>query len=616
MIIIACLVIAFAQPVVPSGKSGSTSPSAVIGVYIDNSQSMEFTGQGESLLSQAKARASEIVTEFPPDTRFLLLSNGSSKDFSGYTDKQLTIKAINEIRQSSEQMDMDDILLYFSQNVDGRTSAVSTIIIVSDFQESVFTKPIRPYSGPAVIYPLAIQPVATANVSIDTCWLENPLTLAGQGNQIIARINNRSDQDYENFPVRLILNDTLRNETSVRLTAGATTEVSLGFRASSNGWQSGSVQISDFPVLFDNDLLFSFTIESDIPVLLLHGKEENPFLKGIYGNDPYFKFESYIETGFPGSDFSKYSLVILSGIPDITPRLAGRIRTYVQEGGTVWFLPELQGNIYGYNEFLKSISAPEFQGTVPARIESGMGPGQSDWLSEVVVNLDKRLRLPYFNQTLRMIGSPGDRTDILLSASGDLLISRIRHGAGSSIVSAFPLDNLVTDLMYHPLFVPLCYRFATMSARSQPLYQINGLSRPVALRTGGGDGDPVRIVENKSGFETIPVQRTGNGNETILFPDNISTQGIYSAISGSDTIGMLAFNASRAESALKYLPDTVVAKRLGTAGWNIMMNNNSDLYKNPKGFADRIASRKLWHYFLILAFVGLLAESFAMQSKK
>ena len=121
-----------------------------------------------------------------------------------------------------------------------------------------------------------------------------------------------------------MINDTLRNETTIKLPARAVTEVALSFHPNSRGWQTGSVQISDFPVIFDNELLFSFRIESDIPVLHLYEKVENPFLRGVFGNDPYFKFESYGVNGFPRSDFNDYDLVILSGIRKIDSRINSR----------------------------------------------------------------------------------------------------------------------------------------------------------------------------------------------------------------------------------------------------------------------------------------------------
>ncbi len=617
LLVLACLIIAFAQPVIPTEKTGTTAPVSIIGLFVDNSQSMEITEQSESLLSKAKTKAREIVREFPPDSRFQLLYNGSSADLQGITDKELTIKLIDGIRQSSGQMSMAEIFRFFNQVSDDKSINFSSVILISDFQESLFSNPLELNSSAASLFPIPVRASSNNNISIDTCWLDNPLTLSGQNNLLLAKINNRSDQEYEDFPVRLVINDTLRNETTVRLPARAITEVALSFHPYSGGWQTGSVQISDFPVLFDNELLFSFRIESDIPVLMLYENEENPFLRSVFGNDPYFKFESFVEKGFPRSDFGEYNLVVLSGIRNFGPAVSSRLSDYMQNGGTVWFFPELSGDRLNYNLLLKSINVPVFQNIIPFRLDSRIAKEQELWLQEVVVNVDKRLRLPYFNQSFKVTPVSPDRTDLLSSVSGDLLLSQFRVGKGSFVLTGFPLDEKVTDFMYHPLFIPLCYRIATISRHHSALYQVNGLNLPFSVTHLSTIGDHVVSLKNvKTDFETIPVQHAGTGSETILFPGIMPEAGQYSAVAGTDTLARVAFNAPRIESDLDFVADSLLNQRFRKAGWNIPVNNNSLSMQNPKEMADESSAKKVWYFFLIIALLALMAESFVMHNKK
>jgi hypothetical protein len=617
LFILACLILAFAQPVIRKEKQGNAPPASVVGIFIDNSQSMELSEQGESLLAKAKAKAISLAQEFPPGSKFQLLYNGNSYDMPGITDKELTLKLTDGIQQASNELTLDDVLRFFSQANADEASRLSSVILVSDFQESLFAKPLSVPSRDLKLFTFPIRPSAPANISMDTCWLDNPVTLPDQNNQIIARINNRSDQPYEDYPVRLVINDTLRNETTVKLPAHTVSEVALTFHPKSSGWQKGSVEISDFPVVFDNKLIFSFRIESNIPVLELNGTTENQYIKRVYGEDPYFRFEAFGVNGFPRSDFRDYNLLILNGINDIEPRIGDKIRDYLNSGGTVWFFPELSGKMDGYNRFLESLHVPGLQSIIPYRVESRIAAGQADWLQEVVVNVDKRLRLPYFNQSFRITGTSPDRTDILNSVSGDLLISRFRVGKGSFVLSGFPVDDKVTDFMFHPLFIPICYRIATMSRNSTALYRINGSGQPVpVVRTDPGSADPVRLRNPATNFETTPVQHAGAGSETVLFPGELPSSGYYCAVSGNDTLSWVSFNSPRKESDLSYRNDSTVSSWLRTAGWNIPVNNNSLSGKDQTGIVDEISSKKIWYYFLIMALVALLAESFVMNAKK
>jgi hypothetical protein len=171
--------------------------------------------------------------------------------------------------------------------------------------------------------------------------------------------------------------------------------------------------------------------------------------------------------------------------------------------------------------------------------------------------------------------------------------------------------------MYHPLFIPICYRIATMSKINSSLYQVIGSNQPVLVTGTGQNGDhTIQLKNNKSDFLTIPVQHAGKGSETVLFPSTLPVSGIYNAITGSDTLARLAFNNSRIESELSFLPDTLVSKRLRNAGWNIPMNNNSQILNDSRELAARIATLKVWYYFLLLALMALLAESLVMNNKK
>jgi hypothetical protein len=617
LLILASLIIAFAQPVIQSKNIKTPTPFSVTGIFIDNSQSMAVAEQGKSLLSIAKLKAKEIVSEFPPNSRFQVSYFAPTTDLPGLSDKELTLKYIDQIQQSASQISLAEILGMFQQTTSDGDNYIGSIILISDFQNSLFSIPLKAATYSPSVYLVPIKALATDNISVDTCWLNNPLTMTGQNNLMVARIKNRSDTEYENFPVRLMINDTLRNETTIKLPAKAITEVELNFHPNSVGWQIGAVQISDFPIVFDNDLHFAFKIESEIPVLLLHGDDESKFIRGVFSSDPYFKFESYGVKGFPRSDFNDFNLVILAGVDSIDSRNGSKLRDFMIDGGTVWFLPELSGHIFSYNQFLKLLNAPEIQAPIPFRVESRIANDQNQWLQEVVVSVDKRLRLPFFNKSLKMQESAQPVTNYLSSVTGDMLLSQYRVGKGSFVLSAFPLDEGVTDMMFHPLFIPICYRIASISKRNTPLYQVIGQNNPFSVfQTIQQSEQPVKLKNVLTGFETIPTQKAKSESEIQIFPGSLPTPGIYSSLIGIDTVSKVAFNHSLTESDLSYASDSLIRQELRTAGWNIPMNNNSLTAVDTKSFAVEIASIKLWYYFLIIALVALFAESLVMNMKK
>ena len=72
---IAALVLAFAFPYPPVSDTGADGEDDVVGVYIDNSVSMRALSDKTSLLDEARESARSLVGQYPPSTRFILLTN-------------------------------------------------------------------------------------------------------------------------------------------------------------------------------------------------------------------------------------------------------------------------------------------------------------------------------------------------------------------------------------------------------------------------------------------------------------------------------------------------------------------------------------------------------------
>src|SRR6056300_494904 len=74
LLAITFLVLAFAKPFVPINQS--TSPEdTVVGIYVDNSFSMEQEGSDGPLIEVAREKARQIVKSYPSTDQFLVFSN-------------------------------------------------------------------------------------------------------------------------------------------------------------------------------------------------------------------------------------------------------------------------------------------------------------------------------------------------------------------------------------------------------------------------------------------------------------------------------------------------------------------------------------------------------------
>ncbi|MFH0761674.1 MAG: BatA domain-containing protein [Bacteroidota bacterium] len=615
LLIIACLVLAFAKPV-RTNDSERVVSGGMVGLYLDDSYSMEINGTGETLLRQAKKQAGGIIRSYPPDTRFFLITNGTNREFQGVADPEMALERIAALEPASSTTAVAEIMKQFSEGP-GDDRNYSAIYLISDFTANSFDSPLDIDSTGTPVYTVPVRAGAVSNISVDSCWFDNPLHRSGQTEMLSVTINNRSGQDIGNLPVRLTINDSLRNETSIILPASSVTEIKLPFTVTGTGWQQGRVSISDYPYEFDNELFFTYRIETGISVLLLYEDSPNPYFHRLFLNDPYFRSDEYSYKGFPRSDFKGYHAVILAGIHSIDNQLADRIKNYVSQGGTVWFFPEPTGQLINYNEFLSSLQLPSIQTQVSYTIESALGRNQEEWLKTVVVNADKKIRMPVFHQSLRFQKTGAIRSEFLTSLGGEMILWQFPIGKGSFVLSSFPLEEQATDLMFHPLFIPMTFRITSTGITNEYLYLSLYNNKPIEVfQALQPDAGAVSIKNSSTGFITMPVVKPGTGGESMIYPTGIPLPGFYELNQDNLVLRLLAFNNDRRESDLSYVTDSLIISRFKNAGWTVSVKS-PDLPKTD-GTKPAIDQRigNLWHFFLITVIVLLLAESLVMNRKK
>jgi len=88
MLLLACAIIAFAQPFIPNTEDFNEAQETV--VYLDNSYSMQATGKNGSLLNEA---IQDMINNFPEDEKISLFTNTQTfrKQFFSFNKKCIII---------------------------------------------------------------------------------------------------------------------------------------------------------------------------------------------------------------------------------------------------------------------------------------------------------------------------------------------------------------------------------------------------------------------------------------------------------------------------------------------------------------------------------------------
>ncbi len=614
---ITALVFAFAQPYIPfSGSQSKMATKNAVSVFVDNSFSMEAVGSGGTLLDESKQKAREIVMAYRSTDLFQLLTC----DFEGRHQRLVTrdefLTMLEEVKISPSVHTFSEIVRRQYDLLKGESNARKTSYIVSDFQKSAYNVADFRQDSAINTYLVPIKSSAVANVYIDTCWFAQPTQQPGKTSLLTARVWNKSENDLEKIPLKLLINKQQKSVASIDIKAGMSTTVELPFTVHEAGPQLGELQVTDYPVTYDDKFYFSFDVLSSINVLSINGGPENRFLNALYGQDSSVRFTNMNEKSLDYGRLPHFDLIILNEILSFSTGLSEEIKKYVTNGGTILVLPSANADLVSYNSFLASLNAPSYLKTDTADTRVTKLSEESYLFRDVFDRQQGRQAvaantdLPLVSKHFPILASSAMLTQALMNMlNGRDFLSLTDCGFGQVLQLAVPLDPGFSNFPQQAIFVPVLYNIALISHPSHNLYSIIGDNKVIRVNALVPGGDKVfKIKSPGSDFEMIP-QVNSAGNMVNVFVDNqIPVAGNYNLVSDKTLLSTLAFNYNRGESDLSCNSSGEMETLLGKEHLDSFRVIGSG-QKPLNEVITRINSGiQLWRYFIWLVLLLLLTE--------
>ena len=599
------LVLAFAQPFIPSNKSAKANQSHAVSIAIDNSFSMESTGKLGNLLDEAKAKAIEIVSSYASTDQFMITTHNFSAGDQRKLTNEEAINKIEEIAISSKTKRLSEI---YSRNKDGLNSSETTnksLYIVSDFQKT--TSDFLAISADSSINTYLIPTHANqpANIYIDSCWFESPTHLLLQQEQLKVVVKNDADHPLENIPVKLYINDQIVAPVIANIKANDETILTFNYQNKSKGIQHGKLELRDSPVTTDNTFYFSYAISENINILSIYQKEANKSLASIYQTDPIFNFSAFNVNQLDYSLIKKSNLVILNNLDEINSGLSSALKSFVDNGGSLLILPSKEIDLASYQEFMALLTINYYTSldTHATKIND-INYEHAVYKNVFESKPKSRLNLPLVASHYRVsTHKTSFKTNILTLQDGNTFLSEYQLGKGTVYLSSVGLAPTFSNLINHALFVPTFYNMALLSQTSYPLFHIIGNNSVININQ--VEKDNVYHIKNEN-FDMIPRIRHQNNSTTIFINSGINSAGSYFLKNTNTTIG-LAYNYNRAESELACLTANELAEQLNRSNINATLINaqNSSI---KTALNDAQLGKKYWKICIILALFFLAAE--------
>lgn len=601
---IAGLVLAFAQPYIPFGKKNNQGPKD-ISIFVDNSFSMSSLDKDVPLFEKAKQKAKEIVKAYDESTQFQILTHDFEGRHQRLVSKEEALGLIDEIHQSPEVRILSKVLKRQKSALATRSQTHHTSYLISDFQSSIMDlAPTQDTSIKVNLVPL--HAVQEANIGIDSCWLAAPVPILNQPNTLLVKVHNYGQQAAEEVKLALSHDGQIRPQGTISIPARSVVVDTIHFVLNQPGWQEMVISINDYPVQFDDKYYISFPVMDKLDVLTIQDAKTNKYLNAALNGISYFNPTEQNIRNLDYSAFSKYQLIILHELNNISSGLANSLKEFVIDGGNVLVFPNPSGNLPTLNTFLGSLGIRELNGFEKAEKQVQRVNTQAFIFKDVFQKIPKNIRLPKTFGSFSRKGITNSGEEILLTnRDGTPYLFKMKKGEGNLYVSSAPLDLAYNDLVKNSeIFIPMLFKMAISTGKALKIARVIGQDEVVEVRNTEVAPDKVLKFLHE-GQEFLPEQRV-IGDKVILGINNqIKEAGFYRlGKEATDTLGIFGYNYDHRESDLSFLTNAELKQRVP----NYIILDQAEVASLTDTIQKLDNGKTLWRWGLIMALIFLGLE--------
>ncbi len=610
LLALAFLVLAFAQPFLPKDTEVKKGEKAV-SVFIDNSFSMSSLSEDVPLIEKARQRAREIVEAYGVEDRFQILTNDFEGRHQRLVSKEDALGLIEEVVISPAVKELSKTLNRQQQALELGATDNRIAYVISDFQRNVSDlENFRDTTFDINLIPL--QSVQEKNISIDSCWFDAPVQMINQTNSLVIRVQNHSDEEEDNIRLSLKHEGQVKPVGTLTIPPRSSVTDTINITILKTGWHEAELNITDYPVQFDDQYYFTFNVARHIDVLVINETVENKFLKSAFAGVSYFRLNNQFSRNLNYSTFSDHQLIVVNGLAQVSSGLAAQLSEFVNNGGNLLVFPPANANIASYASFLTEMKANELQSF--ERTERSVSDINTEEFvfADVFENRQSNLKLPVTqgNFKLSSFGSRGEER-LLTYRDGSSYLGKYSLGQGHLYLCAAPLDNDLNNLVRSgEIFIPMLYKMAISTAKDRQIAYTIGQDDLIEADNNTDGGELVYKLKGKD-EEFIPQQKITGPKVLLSINNQVRDAGFYDLYLRPDsTLARYAFNFDRKESELSYFNESDLENQLGPSMDIISTTARAGL---TEVVGERSQGVILWRWCLILALIFLGLETLLLR---
>jgi hypothetical protein len=570
LFLLACLIIAFAQPFFTAKNAAAKNNELVI--LLDNSFSMQAKGENGELL---KRSIQDILENFDENQQFsLLTTNETFWD----VDAKTIQNELQKITYAPFSFEVDYLLTQVASKKPNTTIDYFIISDAVDFSSKKLTQ----ISGNNAVYFWQPKAQNTNNIAISNVRLLQSLENLNEIEVELQRFGNFD----EAIPLAVYQNDTVIAKAIVQMQSEKET-VKLALPKKEI---QAKVTIQDNSLSYDNDYFFTLGKPQKPKVTFIGTAAKNKFLNRIITTDEF----EVTDTELAQLNYSKIeeqNTIILNELAEIPQALQTNLKAFYEKGGNIVLIPSEENNLANLNQFLNTFGRNTFtkqeKNTKNITKISFKHPLFNQVFEKEVSNFQ-------YPNTTSSLTFNGNAAGILQYDDGSNFLASIGNQLGKFYVFATPINKQQTNFQNSPLIVPVFYNMAMTNANANNQTFTIGANESFLIEATLSKDEVVSIQNASSSF--IPMQQILPTKVKINFGDYPEQAGNFAINQKNNTIAKVSFNYPRNESNLN--TNTTLPK--------VNYVNNSETVLNTL-LAER-TDTILWKWFLMATLLFLLIE--------
>lgn len=612
LLVIACAVLAFAQPYFPASARQQSEGNPVLGIHIDNSFSMTMKGVDGELLSEAVEASRQLIGKAPLNTKIMLSTNSMDGIESRLCTKTEALERLDRVQPSPMVRSYDEVVKWQKNNlkntIQNEHFSQVQLVYLSDFQRATNRFEQLEADSTANYIPIRLISQNQSNLSIDSVWFGSPLHKVGVNNELYVKVSNHGQVDLQNVQLQFQSGD-IRRDLFVDISKQGSATATLTFSAKKTGLQTGSVSIADKHFFADDEYFFCYTVAEKSSVLVLNGPDANRSVASIYRLDNFYAVNEIDQGAFTQGLLQGINLVILNGVNEIPSGLTANLTDYSKNGGTIALFPGKNIDRNSVNAFLSQLKMPLLTKEVTQFTRISKINYKDPFFRGVFEKEKDNLSLPGVTRfyLTNESGSTGGLGIIRLQNGKALLYRSNLEQRSFLFTSVLSPDygSFVSDILYTTVLL----RIGELSLMNPPLSVTIGETANYPVYSQVDVNQPVYIKGEKTEF--IPEKRI-SGNVTYIdlsgqaAISNLHT-GIFDLVNNGKTVGKIAVNYNRKESSIEAWSEAEVKSSLDQSG--IQYSSILNVDKGVSSVNLNIEKPyPYWKIFVSFALLFFLAE--------